>query len=98
MYGWFKGTLNWAPMMPRDASLSDSECEIFQPGYYGNWRPAEKSPKIHGVLTPCFSTSYPVYLLGRTDTEQHCHAILACNGCRANLVRHDGYPSWLDIA
>ena len=27
--------------------------------------------------------------LRRTDTEQLCHAILACNGCRATFARHD---------
>ena len=26
----FKGALNWSPIMPRDASLSDSRCEVFQ--------------------------------------------------------------------
>ena len=27
-------------------------------------------------------------LLGRRDMEQLCHAILACNACRATLARH----------
>ena len=27
-------------------------------------------------------------LLRRTDTEQLCHAILACNACRATFARH----------
>ena len=26
----FKGGLNWVPIMPRDASLSDSECKFIQ--------------------------------------------------------------------
>merc|ERR1719154_355948 len=28
----FKGALNWSPFKPRHASLSDSQCDIFQSG------------------------------------------------------------------
>ena len=31
MYGGFQGALNWSPLMPRDASLSDSYAVVYAP-------------------------------------------------------------------
>ena len=32
----FKGVLNWSPIMPKEASLSDRGCKFFQSGHPQN--------------------------------------------------------------
>ena len=63
----FKRARNWSPIMPRDAVLPDSECELFHTGSISAPRVKKTKDKIN-----LFSSTY---FLGRTSnlsTSFHC--------------------------